>query len=41
LEDKGRKVNVVKQAVVGQQAIVDVMISRLKTALNKLGLEES
>jgi sirohydrochlorin cobaltochelatase len=41
LEDKGRKVNMVKQAVVGQQAVIDVMISRLKTALNKLGLEKS
>ena len=41
LEDKGRNVNVAKQAVVGQQAVIDVMISRLKTALNKLGLEKS
>ena len=41
LEDKGRNVNVIKQAVVGQQAIIDVMISRLKTALNELGLEKS
>jgi sirohydrochlorin cobaltochelatase len=41
LEDKGRNVNVAKQAVVGQQAVIDVMISRLKTALNELGLEKS
>ncbi len=38
LEDKGLKVNVAKQAVIGQQAAIDVMISRLITALNELGL---
>ena len=38
LEDEGRNVNVVTQAVVGQQAAIDVMITRLKTALNELGL---
>ena len=40
LAKKGRKVNVVKQAVVGQQAAMDVMISRLQAAIDELGLAE-
>jgi sirohydrochlorin cobaltochelatase len=41
LEGKGRSVKITEQAVIGQEAAIDVMISRLKTALNELGLEKS
>jgi len=40
LEGEGRSVQIAKPAVVGHEAAIDVMISRLKTALNELGLEE-
>jgi sirohydrochlorin cobaltochelatase len=40
LEDEGRNVKVAKPAVMGQEAVVDVMVSRLKTALDELGLAE-
>ena len=40
LEDKGRDVEIIKPAVVGQKTIIDVMVARLKTALDELNIAE-
>ena len=40
LEDKGCSVEISKPAVVGKKAIADVMVSRLRKALNELDISE-
>ncbi len=40
LEDKGCNVEITKPAVVGEKAITDVMVSRLRKALNELDISE-